>query len=112
MNTQDKFTEKNFGIVYHKSLNLPFYLECFTPKNDIQVYKSFVTTARDFFGLKREEEINIWHIEQNLFKSYQNGKQSIKNLCKTYFYNLQGEIDYLKKREFCCGGIHETISHS
>jgi|SRR5260370_34476060 len=96
MRTQDKFTEKNFEAVYRKSRkNLSPYLVL----RDIDLYIEFVTVARKSFDLKEEDDINVWHIKQNELKSYNchHDKQSIKNLCKKYFYDLQGEIFYLKR---------------
>jgi hypothetical protein len=57
---------------------------------DTKVFVHFVHLAHEhIFGEPLTTPVNIWHIKQNELKTYENGRESIKSLCRSEFNNMQ-----------------------
>jgi|GEM_PF-6359418 hypothetical protein len=67
-------------------------------ERDVRVYVYFIRLLekelypKEIYKDKRTETVSVWHIEQNAMKYEHEGKESIRTLCRTAYFNMEADL--------------------
>lgn len=81
MDKKDFYNDKidiKFENIFYSVFDEKRNYNCFD--DDCDIFTEFVHKLN-----KNDETVNVWHIEQNLLKNYNNDKETIKELCYSYY---------------------------
>jgi len=74
----DNEIDIEFENIFYSVFDEKRNYNCFD--DDCNIFTEFVHKLN-----KNDETVNVWHIKQNLLKNYTNGKETIKELCYSYY---------------------------
>ncbi|CAH0530508.1 hypothetical protein CTH30272_02845 [Allocatenococcus thiocycli] len=90
----DEIIDKSDEISSQKRAQGDLFEELFyqaaKEESDVSIYVKFCKLARKALKSKfLDDSVNIWFVEQNEMKSYQQGRKSIKSLCYDAFCSIE-----------------------